>query len=98
MKLHKRILKKKSGLTAQVEKLPSVPTIDGLDEDVLAHVNHFFETPLPRMEKFSLRTPEEANQALAMIEQTQVLLEQRMRAVRVLKTLCEQAKTSKPDA
>ena len=98
MKLRKRIKKivDRKILSSQVQKIttPAAPgqTLDGLDRDVLAHVNHFFRTPLPTMEKFSLLTPEDATAALAAIERTQRLLEERMRTVRVLKALCEHAK------
>jgi hypothetical protein len=89
---------KAKGLRRRIEKSvtakPLASTVDGLDVDVLAHVNHFFKTPLPTMEKFSLQTPEDARQALVAIERTQKLLEERIRTVRVLKALCENAKKS----
>ncbi len=95
MKLRKRIRKtlNQKKLSTQIERsLAPSATIDGLDEDVAAHVNHFLATPLPPMEKFSLLTAEDARSALIMINHTQHLLEERIRTVRVLKALCENAK------
>ena len=85
----------KSGLRARVEvSLPNPTTskdttLDGMDSDLLSHVSHFLQTPIPPMENFSLATREGALEALAIMENTQRFLEDRIRTAKILKALCE---------
>ena len=93
----KRISKKnpQSRLESAIEQTStSAPTLDGVDPGILDHVEHFFSAPLPLMQHFSLETQEGAREAIAIIEEHQKVIQERLKTARMLKTLCETAQVS----
>ncbi len=85
----------KSRLESAIEQSStSAPTLDGVDPGILDHVEHFFSSPLPTMQHFSLETQEGAREAIAILEEHQRVIQERLKTARMLKTLCETAQAS----
>ena len=80
--------------TAVEETSTNSPTLDGMDPGILDHVEHFFSSPLPRMQHFSLETQEGAREAIAILEEHQRIIQERLKTARMLKVLCETAQAS----
>ena len=85
-------------LSERVEKIVETTQADDiLDPDILDHVRHFLNSPIPTMEPFSLLTQESARQAMSKLEAAHKVLEERVRTARMLKTLCEQSRKDTPE-
>jgi hypothetical protein len=87
-----RRAKRKNGLRTRIERTRELPKNDSYDADVLPHIVQFLSQPLPKLEQFSLLTPESAAQALSQINKTHELLQERLRMARTLRRLCEDVK------
>ena len=89
-KLLQRIVKEIERQKDEVSRISEVAQ-DGKDGDILSYVASFQEDcrNLPKLEKFSLKTPEDAENALSMIDKTHAEVDRLLKNARALRVLLE---------